>query len=178
MKKLRARGFHLIKTEKISPVYGSRKNAGYFLELSKLQLYLLFHGIFIGIILLYQGFWIFSGTTDAYCYAYNEEQLTARGETPGTLVYHYKVHDKMYRETTTRNELPLTMHHIRIQYLKFMPSVSRPDHFMWKWTGFIIAWGIFFVISTMIFFIPNETMPRNSFFYFSRKRPWIHMIVK
>jgi hypothetical protein len=30
----------------------------------------------------------------------------------------------------------------------------------------------------MIFFIPNETMPRNSFFYFTRKKPWIHMIVK
>ena len=161
-----------------APVMGSRKTNTSFLELSKLQLYLLFHALFIGVILMYQSLWFFSDTTEAYCYAYNEDQLVSRGETPGTLVYHYVVDGKMFRETTTRNELPLTMHHIRIQYLKFLPSVSRPDHFMWKWAGFILAWGIFFVISTLIFFIPNETMPRNSYFYFTRRKPWIHMIVK
>lgn len=166
-------------------IYGSpksmprgRRDHAYFLELSKFRFYLLLHIIFIGAILLYQSIWQTGVTTIAYCYAYNEEQLVKRGESPGTLVYHYLVDSKMYRETTERNELPLTQHQIRIRYLPFYPSISRPDTFKGNWLGFIIAWGLFFIISTMIFFIPNETMPSNSYFYFSRKKPWIHMIVK
>ena len=171
-------GHEIQKAEVIHSVTGSRKIVSNFLELSKLQLYLAFHGIFIGVVLLYQAVWLFSKPTMAYCYAYNEQQLVARNETPGTLVYHYIVNDKMYRETTTRDEIPLAQHSVRIRYLSFLPSVSRLDTFSGNWLGFIIAWGIFFVITSMIFFIPNETMPKNSFFYFTRKKPWIHMIVK
>ncbi len=171
-------GYEIEKAELTRSNAGSRKSTASFIEFSKLQLYLLFHGIFIGTILLYQSIWLFSKTTMAYCYAYNEEQLLSRNETPGTLVYHYIVADKMYRETTTRNEIPLSQHSIRIRYLPFLPAFSRPDTWSHSWAGFEIAWFIFFIISSMIFFIPNETMPRNSFFYFTRKKPWIHMIVK
>ena len=166
------------KTAITRPVAGSRKIKAGFLELSKWQLYLALHALFIGCCLLYQSLWIFSETTTAYCYAYNEEQLVARGETPGTLVYHYMVDGKMYRETSTRNELPLTQHYIPVRYLRFYPSISRVDSFYGNWAGFLMAWGLFFVITSMIFFIPNETMPKRSYFYFTGKRPFIHMIVK
>ena len=171
-------GFEIQKAEVIKTVTGSRKINSYFLELSRVQLYLVLHAVFIGSFLLYQSLWIFSKTTSAYCYAYNEEQLVARGQSPGTLVYHYVVNDKMYRETTTRNEIPLTQHSIQVKYLSFYPAFSRIDSFYGNWAGFVMAWGIFFVITTMIFFIPNDTMPSNSFFYFTSKKPWIHMIVK
>lgn len=166
------------KAEVISQVTGSRKVTDFFLELSKRQLYFTLHALFIGCSLLYQSIWLFSKTTTAYCYAYNEEQLVERGESPGTLVYHYMVEGKMYRETTTRNELPLNQHYIQVRYLSFCPSVSRLDSFYGNWAGFVLAWGLFFVITSMIFFIPNETMPKRSYFYFTRKRPFIHMIVK
>jgi len=171
-------GYEIQNAVVIRSATGSRKIASTFLELSKLQLYLTFHGIFIGIVLLYQSVWLFSKPTIAYCYAYNEEQLLSRNESPGTLVYHYIANDKMYRETTTRNEWPLSQHSIAVRYLSFLPAVSRLDSFEGAWLGFIIAWGIFFVITSMIFFIPNDTMPKNSYFYFTRRKPWIHMIVK
>jgi len=171
-------GYEIQRAEVIRSVTGSRKTDRSFLELSKLKLYLLFHGIFIGTVLLYQSVWLFSKTTMAYCYAYNEKQLVERGESPGTLVYHYLADDVMYRETTTRNEIPLSQHQVQVRYLPFLPSVSRLDTFAGNWLGFIITWGIFFVITSMIFFIPNETMPKNSYFYFTKRKPWIHMIVK
>ncbi len=171
-------GYEIQKAEVIRSHLGASKTFKPFLELSKIKLYLLLNGIFIGSILLYQCAWLFSKTTIAYCYAYKEEQLVSRGESPGTLVYHYVVDDKMYRETTTRNELPLSQHNIRVRYLPFLPAISRVDNHFGNWLGFEMAWGIFFVITTMIFFIPNETMPPNSYFYFTNKKPWIHMIVK
>ncbi|MEO6489223.1 MAG: hypothetical protein ABIO04_04710 [Ferruginibacter sp.] len=170
--------YEIQKAEVIHSHLGSRRSSTPFLELSKYKLYFTLHAIFIGIILLYQSAWLFSKTTNAYCYAYNEQQLVSRNESPGTLVYHYIVKDKMYRELTTRNEIPLSQHSIRIRYLPFEPSISRLDTFEGQWAGFVIFWGIFFVITTMIFFIPNETMPPNSYFYFNKRKPWIHMIVK
>lgn len=171
-------GLEIQKAVVVTSITGSRKIDSGFLELSKLKLYLAFHGIFIGLVLLYQSAWLFSKTTMAYCYVYNAASLTSRGQNPGTLIYEYSVDGNDYRETTTRNETPLTQDTIRIRYLEFLPSVSRLDTFEGNWAGFIIGWGIFFVITSMIFFVPNETMPKNSYFYFTRKRPFIHMIVK
>ncbi|CAN5851593.1 hypothetical protein BH11BAC4_BH11BAC4_24710 [soil metagenome] len=171
-------GYKIQRAEVIGSITGSRKVGTPFLELSKLQLYIAFHAVFMGAVLLYQSVWLFGKTTHAYCYAYNEAQLVSRGESPGTLVYHYMAGERMFRATTTRDELPLTQHTIKVRYLSFYPEISRPDTFEGTWLGYIIAWGIFFVITSMIFFIPNETMPRNSYFYFTKRKPWIHMIVK
>ena len=93
-------------------------------------------------------------------------------------MYAYRAGDKIYTETTTRNETPLLQTTIRIRYLTFMPGVSRLDTYEGNWLGFQVALLIFFVITTMIFFIPNDTMPGKSYFYFTRKKPWINMIVK
>ena len=171
-------GYEIQKAFVVESFIGSRKVSASFLELSKLKLYIVFHALFIGIVLLYQSVWLFSKSTTAYCYAYNEEQLLSRGESLGTLVYYYLAAGKMYMETSTRNETPLTQHNIPVRYLVFQPAVSRLDTFEGNWLGFIMAWGIFFVITSMIFFIPNETMPKNSYFYFTKRKPWIHMIVK
>lgn len=172
-------GYEIQKEAAVSPFEtGSRKISGQIVEFSKFRFFLLIHSLVIGCILLYQSIWLFSNQTMAYCYAYNGEQLQSRHENPGTLVYHYMVNGEMYRETTTRNEWPLNEHYIPIRYLPYFPSFSRPDTFQSNWAGFIIGWGIFFVITAMIFFIPNETMPRNSYFYFSRKKPWINMLVR
>jgi hypothetical protein len=145
-------GLEIQKAEVEKTVMGSRKITTFFLELSRVQLYFVLHAVFIGSFLLYQSLWIFSKTTSAYCYAYNEEQLVARGQSPGTLVYHYVVNNKMYRETTTRNEIPLTQHAIQVRYLSFYPAVSRIDSFYGNWAGFVVAWGIFFCNNNHDFF--------------------------
>lgn len=171
-------GYEIQNVEVLHAFPGSRKSYSSFLEFSKPRFYLLIHATVIGLILLYQSAWLFSKSTTAYCYAYNSEQLLARGEDPGTLVYHYLVDNELHRETTTRNGIPIDQHYINIRYFSLFPSFSRPDTFYGNWGAFIIGWGLFFVISTLIFFVPNETMPRNSFFYFTRRKPWINMIVK
>ncbi|MDB5201030.1 MAG: hypothetical protein JWQ27_439 [Ferruginibacter sp.] len=90
----------------------------------------------------------------------------------------YKVDDNLYEDYVTRNEVPLSQDSINIRYLSFLPSVCRVDSFEGNYLGYIIAWILFFVFTTMVFFIPNDTMPKNSFIYFSRQKPFIHMIVK
>ena len=156
----------------------AHKISGRLVEFSKLQLYLLLQGIFIGSILLYQSLWLFSESTDAACRFYQGPYAERRNINPGTLMYAYRAGDKIYTETTTRNETPLLQTTIRIRYLTFMPGVSRLDTYEGNWLGFQVALLIFFVITTMIFFIPNDTMPGKSYFYFTRKKPWINMIVK
>ncbi len=148
-----------------------------FIELSKLQLYLVLHGIFIGFILLYQGLWLFSKTTVAQCYTnvYGGDKFA---EGSGTLVYKYRVEGKDYSDYTTRNEAPLSENTVEIQYLPFWPSMSRINDDEHKWLGFMIGYAIFFAVTSIIFFVPNPTMPRHSYFYFTKQKPFIHMIVK
>jgi hypothetical protein len=139
----------------------------------------LLHGIFIGLILLYQSIWFFfSEKTMASSNIYWGPYKELRVIEPGTILYHYQVNGIDYSGETTRNGIPITEQTIEIRYLTFSPSISRPDTYASNWLGFQIAWLIFFVITSMIFFIPNDTMPRNSYFYFTRRKPWIHMIIK
>lgn len=96
----------------------------------------------------------------------------------GTLAYRYFVDNKMYEDYATRNETPIAQENIEIKYLPFWPSISRLNTFAGNWLGFLIAYALYFTISSMIFLIPNDTMPRNSYFYFTKKKPWVNMIVK
>lgn len=148
-----------------------------FTELSKLQLYLWMHGIFIGLILLYQGLWLFSKPTVAECYTNVNGEIIYK-QNSGTIVYNYKVDGIHYSDYTTRNEAPLSGQTVEIQYLTFWPSMSRVNDFNHKWLGFMIGYAMFFAVTSIIFFIPNPTMPRHSYFYFTKQKPFIHMIVK
>jgi hypothetical protein len=123
----------------------------------------------------YQICWFFGKTTLAECYVFGNKRTI---ENSGTLVYRYYVGAKMYEDYTTRNETPTVQSNIEIKYLPFWPSLSRLNTFAGNWLGFIIAYAIFFTVTSMIFLIPNDTMPRNSYFYFTKKKPWVNMIVK
>jgi hypothetical protein len=96
----------------------------------------------------------------------------------GTLAYRYHANNKVYEDYGTRNEIPIAQEQIEIKYLPFWPSMSRINTFEGNWLGFFIAYAVYFTISSMIFLIPNDTMPRNSYFYFTKKKPWVNMIVK
>ncbi len=163
----------------IGSFIGSRKTNGRVIEFSKNQFYFLLHGTFIGIILLYQAVWLFSNSTIAACRVYPGPYKERRNIEPGTLMYAYRAaNNEIYTGETTRNGVPLKQETVQVRYLSFAPSISRLDNYEGNWLGFQIAWLIFFVITSMIFFIPNDTMPKNSYIYFTRKKPWIHMIVK
>jgi hypothetical protein len=152
-----------------------RKNKNSFIELSKFKFYLLFQCVFIFGVLSYQLLWYFGKTAMADCYVYGRMNEL---ENSGTLAYRYVVGDKIYEDYATRNETPVAQETIEIKYLTFWPSMSRLNTFSGNWLGFLIAYAIYFTISSMIFLIPNDTMPRNSYFYFTKKKPWVNMIVK
>jgi hypothetical protein len=147
-----------------------------FIELSSLQFYLLLQIIVIVCIFLYQSLWFFgSKNTMADCFVYGRQNQLKNS---GTLYYRYYDNYNWYEDYGARSEVPISQEKIEIKYLSFMPSVSRINSFENNWLGFMIAYGIFLTITSLIFLIDNDTMPKNSFFYFSTKKPWVNMIVK
>jgi hypothetical protein len=147
-----------------------------FIELSSFKFYLLLQTLMIGSIMLYQLVWfVFGTTTMADCFVYGHKNEL---QNSGTLYYRYNAFEKDYEDYGTRNEVPISLENVEIKYLSFAPSFSRINSFENNWLGFIIAYGLFLVITSLIFLIDNDTMPKNSYFYFTKKKPWINMIVK
>jgi hypothetical protein len=149
------------------------------IELSRFQLYFLLQFIFIGLVMLYQLLWFFGGTTMADC-SITSNDLTYKNSiiNSGTLSYRYRVNEKIYDDYTTRNEVPLEQKEIEVKYLKFWPSMSRVNTFEDNWLGFMITYCLFFVFSSIFLLIDNDTIPNRSYFYFTKKKPWINIITK
>ena len=149
------------------------------IELSRFQLYFLVQIIFIGLIMLYQLLWYFGETTMGDC-SVTTNRYTYKNslKNSGTLSYSYKVNEVVYDDYTTRNEIPLEQNQIEIKYLSFWPSMSRVNTFMDNWAGFLITYAIFFAFTSLLFLIDNDTVPHKSYFYFTKKKPWINMIIK
>jgi hypothetical protein len=173
----------LIPYEPVSTVVGKGSSvpnavAGRHWEIPSWGFFLFLHAIFIGIVLLYQSLWLFSEKTTALCETYWGPYGERRNITPGTIIYRYKAGDEIYEGSSTRNGISITQKTLPVRYLRFKPSISRPDTYEGNWLAFHIAWLIFFVITAMIFFIPNDTIPRNSYIYFTKRKPWINMIVR
>jgi hypothetical protein len=149
------------------------------IEFSRFQLYFLLQFIFIGLVMLYQLLWYFGGTTKADCsVTINDLNYNNAIINSGTLSYIYHVGNKAYTDYTTRNEIPLEQKEIEVKYLKFWPSMSRVNTFEDNWLGFIITYGVFFTFTSVFFLIDNDTVPNRSYFYFTRKKPWINIIIK
>jgi hypothetical protein len=149
------------------------------IEFSKFKFYLLLQSVVVIPILCYQLCWHFGETTMANCYVKGIKRFDYDNtKNSGTLFYNYQVNGITYEDYATRNEIPLTQKQIEIKYLTFSPSTSRLNTFEGNWLGFLIAYGLFFTISSIIFLIPNDTMPKNSYLYFTKQKPFIHMIVK
>jgi hypothetical protein len=147
-----------------------------FIELSRSQFYIMLQIIFIGMVLLYQLIWFaFGKTTMAECHVYGRKNELNNS---GTLAYRFTANETLYTDYDTRNEIPITQEYIEVKYLSFAPSLSRINSFTNNWMGFMIAYGIFFAFTSLLFFIPNDTMPAHTFFYFTKKKPWINMIEK
>jgi hypothetical protein len=152
-------------------------------ELSKFRFYLALQCLFIGLVLLYQLVWLkFGVTTPAFGEVTDVYWKNVRGplskELSGTVTYEYNVNGQTYMDYDTRNGLDISTTNVEVVYLSFAPSMSRLNTFYNNWYGFGIAYAIFFTITSFIFLIPNDTMPMNSFIYFTSKKPWLHMVIK
>jgi hypothetical protein len=153
-----------------------RKKQDNFVELSRYQFYLLLQSIFISIVLLYQLIWFFAGnTTIADCIVYGRKNELKNS---GTIAYRFITNNKLYEDYDTRNEAVILNDQIEIVYLSFLPSFSRINSFKNNWLGYIIAYGLFCTFTSLLFFIPNDTMPAGTYFYFTKKKPWVNMIEK
>lgn len=96
----------------------------------------------------------------------------------GPLVYFYQAGDKTYQNEVMRNGVSLFEQTLPVRYLQFAHASSRPIGFRWEWQGFLIFYGIFLVVSSVVLLTDNETFPRRSALYFTRKKPFINMIVR
>lgn len=150
------------------------------IEFSRFQLYFLLQFIFIALVLLYQSLWYFASTTTLADCSVTSNDLTYKNAiiNSGTLSFRYKVNDKIYDDYTTRNEIPLEQKEIEVKYLNTWPSSCRVNTFENNWLGFMITYGLFFVFTSMFFLIDNDTVPNRSYFYFTRKKPWVNIIQK
>lgn len=146
------------------------------IELSKNQFYLLLQSMFIVMVLLYQLIWfVYGKNMMADCIVsgrLNELQNS------GTLLYKFSVADKVYDDYDLRNEVKIINDQIEIVYLSFYPSFSRVNTFKNNWLGYIITYGLFCTFTSFLLLIPNDTMPAHTYFYFTKKKPWINLIVK
>lgn len=150
------------------------------IELSRFQLYFLLQFIFIGIIMLHQLIWLYQSETIIADCSVTSNRYTYKNSivNSGTLSYRYKANETIYDDYTTRNEIPLEQKEIEVKYLKFWPSMSRVNTFEDNWLGFIITYALFFVFTSGFFLIDNDTVPNRSYFYFTKKKPWVNMIIK
>jgi hypothetical protein len=152
------------------------KKKSSFIELSRFQFYLMLQTLFIGMVLLYQLIWfIYGKNIMADCIVsgrLNELQNS------GTILYKFAIADQTYNDYDTRNEATIINNQIEIVYLSFYPRLSRINRFYNNWLGFIIMYGLFCAFTSALFLIPQETIPANTYFYFTKKKPWVNIIEK
>lgn len=149
-------------------------------EFSRFKLYFLVQFIFIVPIMLYQLLWFFASTTTLADCSITTNTLNYKNAiiNSGTLSYRYKANETIYEDYTTRNEILLEQKEIEVKHLNFWPSMSRVNTFEDTWLGFIITYSLFFIFTSAFFLIDNDTVPNRSYFYFTRKKPWVNIIQK
>jgi hypothetical protein len=154
------------------------------LELSKFRFYVMLQCLLVGGILLYQLIWFCFGETTLAggevtdVYWRNSKFSHLQKESSGTVKYSYIVNGVTYNDYDTRNGLDINTTTVEVVYLSFAPAMSRLNSFYNNWYGFGIGYLIFFTVTSFIFLIPNDTMPSNSYIYFTSKKPYLHMIIK
>lgn len=144
------------------------------MTLSKHQTYFALHGAFILAVLLFQTFWLFSRTTDAWIEGFGRAAQSGKFKSIETMTIDYAVNGQEYETTVTRNATPAEQQTIRVRYSKLWPDVCRLDTFEGNWLQPIIIYIIFFIFTTILFFVPNkDVLPKGTVFIFSKQRPWI-----
>lgn len=144
--------------------------------LNKKQTYLFLQGLFIASLLLVQASWIFSRTTEGEVLSFDRAASTGKWKHIETMTVRYTVGDEQFISVYTRNRTPLWQKHITIRYLILLPGTSRIDSFITNWEEYLIWYLIFFLATSMIFFVPNDVLPKGTMFGFTRHFPWVKII--
>lgn len=145
--------------------------------LTKLKFYTLLQLLALSILLLYQGVWLISNTTQGQIINFGKipPRSSRRIEHSGTVVVNYTVNGTTYEKEYTRNGIPLWQKTVRIRYLLFAPSFSNQDSFIGQWVGPLIILLIFFLASCMLLLMHNTVFPKGTLFELSRQYPYIKM---
>src|SRR5688572_3016692 len=104
--------------------------------LTKLKFYILLQLLSITLLLLYQGIWLISDTTQGQVVNFGKQLIRSshkRIENSGTIVVRYTVKGIIHEEEYTRNGTPLWQQTVPIRYLLFAPSISRLNSFIGQW---------------------------------------------
>lgn len=144
--------------------------------LSKTKTYLLLQAIFVFCIAVVQLFWAFSRTTQGEILEFNRAADRGKWKQVETITVRYWVDYKEYTETYTRNKTPLWQKDIPVRYSILFPGVSRVDSFLSNWGEYMIWYLVYFLATTMLFFVPNEVLPRGTMFRLKPRHPVVTII--
>jgi hypothetical protein len=144
--------------------------------LNKRQTYIYLQVLFIACLLLIQSTWIFSRTTNGEIISFDRAARTGKWKHIETMTVRYTVGYKQYTSVYTRNSTPLWQKQISVRYLTLFPGTSRIDSFITNWEEYMIWYLIFFLATSMIFFVPNEVLPKGTLFELRKQFPWVCII--
>src|SRR5690242_3819852 len=143
------------------------------MTLNKIQGYFLLQALLIISIFSSQIFWIFSKTTEGEILYFDKASDYGDLKSIDIMRVSYMVNYSTYEETYLRNGTPDFPKGITVRYSIFFPNISRPNNFVGNWLSYFIIYFIPFVVSTMLFFVPNDILPKGSLFFFKIKYPFI-----
>jgi hypothetical protein len=143
------------------------------MTLTKYKTYFALQGLFLLGILMYQSPWLFSNTTVGIIKEFGYAPYLRGRKTIELMNVDYLVNDKLYNRTYTRNATPDSQQNIIIRYLTFMPGASRIDTPVGEWEEPLLWYVVFFIFTSMMFFIPNDTTPKDMLVTISNKKPWV-----
>ncbi len=127
---------------------------------------------------MFQFFWVFSKTTNVEIIDFGRAAKTGDFRFIETMTVRYMVDYSNYTATYTRNETPLWEKSTRIRYSTLFPGISRLDSFAGNWMEPLLYYLIFFLGTTIIFFVPSDILPKGILFEFSKNYPWIRVAKK
>ncbi len=148
------------------------------MQLSKIRAYFLLQALFIGLILLYNTPWLLSSVAIGRIDEFNNGHLKwyRDGLYKERMDVSYFVEGTAYLDNFSRNAIPDSQTAIEVRYLNFAPSISHINSFEENYEGSIVCYLVLFMVSTIIFAIPNDIIPKGSLFVISKEKPWIRMI--
>ncbi len=140
--------------------------------LSKANTYFLLQAFCAVCLLLCQSIWLDSQPVNAAVTGFYTKEDQKYGPEDFVTVA-YKVRDSVYRSYFPGDALDHRITTLRIRCLCCIPAVARIDDFVGNWLFYLIIYVIWFLFTSILFFVPNDIVPRGSLFRVSHGFPWV-----
>ena len=138
--------------------------------LSRTKTYFLLLTVFVVLSLLYQCVWLISSTTEGEIIDFRNG--SGRYRHIQNIRVAYSVGYMEYESYYLRSGIPFTDSTIRIKYLLFAPSWSRPDTPIGNWGLILVSFCVYISILTVVF-CQKAIIPFGTQFILDTKFPFL-----